>query len=145
NQCLVARHDAAEGVAFAGQTARDEFRIAIFLCGHFCVGHHTAGYVPATVNAVTKIVPTVTVNARLACNTLRLRGPTRVVLDPQPQCVCGSSDLVRAPDRGHSSRNRDTRRKILRAAFEEFYKNGFQGGSLNNIVDAAGVTKGALF
>jgi TetR/AcrR family transcriptional regulator, transcriptional repressor for nem operon len=40
---------------------------------------------------------------------------------------------------------KDTRRKILRAAFEEFYKNGFQGGSLNNIVDAAGTTKGALF
>src|SRR5207248_495841 len=39
----------------------------------------------------------------------------------------------------------DTRRKILRAAFQEFYKNGFQGGSLNHIVDVAGTTKGALF
>src|SRR5215471_1614373 len=38
-----------------------------------------------------------------------------------------------------------TRRKILRAAFEEFYKNGFQAGSLNHIVDSAGATKGALF
>ena len=38
-----------------------------------------------------------------------------------------------------------TRRKILEAAFEEFYKNGFQGGSLNRIVDGAGTTKGALF
>src|SRR5262245_25097386 len=38
-----------------------------------------------------------------------------------------------------------TRRKILHAAFNEFYKNGFQGGSLNNIVNAAGTTKGALF
>src|SRR5262245_48411862 len=38
-----------------------------------------------------------------------------------------------------------TRRKILRAAFEEFYKSGFQGGSLNRIVDKAGTTKGALF
>ena len=27
----------------------------------------------------------------------------------------------------------------------EFYKNGFQGGSLNQIVEAAGTTKGALF
>ena len=39
----------------------------------------------------------------------------------------------------------ETRRKILCAAFEEFYKNGFQGGSLNDIVEAAGTTKGALF
>jgi AcrR family transcriptional regulator len=38
-----------------------------------------------------------------------------------------------------------TRRKILCAAFEEFYQNGFQGGSLNRIVEAAGATKGALF
>src|SRR5882724_123791 len=40
---------------------------------------------------------------------------------------------------------RATRRKILHAAFEEFYKNGCQGGSLNHIVDVAGTTKGALF
>src|SRR5207244_1825843 len=38
-----------------------------------------------------------------------------------------------------------TRGKILQAAFDEFYKNGFQGGSLNRIVDEAGTTKGALF
>jgi AcrR family transcriptional regulator len=31
------------------------------------------------------------------------------------------------------------------AAFAEFYRNGFQGGSLNKIVEAAGITKGALF
>ena len=39
----------------------------------------------------------------------------------------------------------NTRGKILRAAFDEFYKNGFQGGSLNRIVDEARTTKGALF
>ena len=38
-----------------------------------------------------------------------------------------------------------TRRKILEAAFGEFYANSFQGGSLNDIVAAAGTTKGALF
>ena len=38
-----------------------------------------------------------------------------------------------------------TRQKILMAAFHEFYKNGFQGGSLNHIVETAGITKGALF
>jgi AcrR family transcriptional regulator len=31
------------------------------------------------------------------------------------------------------------------AAFEQFYRNGFQGASLNQIVDDAGTTKGALF
>ena len=39
----------------------------------------------------------------------------------------------------------NTRGKILRAAFNEFYRNGFQGGSLNRIVDDAATTKGALF
>ena len=38
-----------------------------------------------------------------------------------------------------------TRQRILDAAFDEFYKNGFQGGSLNHIVEEAGTTKGALF
>ena len=38
-----------------------------------------------------------------------------------------------------------TRRKILEAAFWEFYAQGFQGGSLNHIVESAGTTKGALF
>jgi TetR/AcrR family transcriptional regulator, transcriptional repressor for nem operon len=38
-----------------------------------------------------------------------------------------------------------TRQRILRAAFVEFYRNGYQGGSLNRIVQEAGGTKGALF
>jgi TetR/AcrR family transcriptional regulator, transcriptional repressor for nem operon len=38
-----------------------------------------------------------------------------------------------------------TRRRLLQAAFEEFYAHGFQGGSLNHIVEQAGATKGALF
>jgi len=38
-----------------------------------------------------------------------------------------------------------TRQKILNAAFAEFYKNGYQAGSLNRIVKTAGTTKGALF
>ena len=38
-----------------------------------------------------------------------------------------------------------TQRKLLEAAFREFYVNGFQGGSLNHIVESAGATKGALF
>jgi TetR/AcrR family transcriptional regulator, transcriptional repressor for nem operon len=46
----------------------------------------------------------------------------------------------------HSTRRSDdTRAKILNAAFIEFYRNGFQGGSLGRIVEAAEVTKGALF
>jgi len=45
--------------------------------------------------------------------------------------------VVRAPE--------NTRRKILEAAFDEFYRNGFQGSSLNHIVEGAGTTKGALF
>jgi AcrR family transcriptional regulator len=39
----------------------------------------------------------------------------------------------------------DTRARILRTAFLEFYRNGFQAGSVNSIVQDAGITKGALF
>jgi TetR/AcrR family transcriptional regulator, transcriptional repressor for nem operon len=38
-----------------------------------------------------------------------------------------------------------TRDRILQAAFEEFYRNGFQGGSLNHIAEKSGATKRALF
>lgn len=38
-----------------------------------------------------------------------------------------------------------TRDKILGTAFNEFYRHGFQGGSINRIVTDAGITKGALF
>ena len=38
-----------------------------------------------------------------------------------------------------------TRQRILGAAFLQFYHNGFQGGSINDIIAAAGITKGALF
>ena len=48
-----------------------------------------------------------------------------------------SANVTKAPE--------ETRRKILFAAFQEFHKNGFQGGSLNHIIDAADTTKGALF
>src|SRR5262245_52676520 len=38
-----------------------------------------------------------------------------------------------------------TRQHILQTAFQEFYRYGFQGGSLNRIVEETGLTKGALF
>jgi TetR/AcrR family transcriptional regulator, transcriptional repressor for nem operon len=44
-----------------------------------------------------------------------------------------------------SPEGQPVRARILMSAFLEFYRNGFQGGSLNSIVAAAGVTKGALF
>lgn len=37
------------------------------------------------------------------------------------------------------------RQAIVRAAFEEFLLRGYQGGSINRIISAAGATKGALF
>src|SRR2546428_13567435 len=42
---------------------------------------------------------------------------------------------VRAPDA--------TRKKLLQAAFEEIYRRGFQGASLETILAAAGATQGA--
>lgn len=38
-----------------------------------------------------------------------------------------------------------TREKLLTAAFEEIYRRGFQAASLDTILAAAGVTKGALY
>lgn len=38
-----------------------------------------------------------------------------------------------------------TRQLLLEAAFAEIYEHGFQGASLDNILAAAGVTKGALY
>jgi TetR/AcrR family transcriptional regulator, transcriptional repressor for nem operon len=38
-----------------------------------------------------------------------------------------------------------TRAKIVGAAFQEFYRHGFQGASLNRIVKEAGTTKGSVF
>ncbi|MBF0466073.1 MAG: TetR/AcrR family transcriptional regulator [Nitrospirae bacterium] len=39
----------------------------------------------------------------------------------------------------------DTRKKILDTAFEEIYLNGYQGASLNRIIEKSGFTKGALY
>ncbi len=39
----------------------------------------------------------------------------------------------------------ETRQRIVTTAFNEFYRRGFQGASLNRIVDEASTTKGALF
>jgi AcrR family transcriptional regulator len=38
-----------------------------------------------------------------------------------------------------------TRQRLLQAAFEEIYRRGYQGASLDTILDQAGVTKGALY
>ena len=38
-----------------------------------------------------------------------------------------------------------TRERLLQAAFEEIYRRGFQGASLETILGQAGVTKGALY
>jgi TetR/AcrR family transcriptional repressor of nem operon len=38
-----------------------------------------------------------------------------------------------------------TREKLLQAAFQEIYRHGFQGASLDVILAKAGVTKGALY
>lgn len=45
----------------------------------------------------------------------------------------------------HAARTDATRRKLLAATFAEVHRHGFQAASLNTIVAAAGITKGALF
>lgn len=48
-----------------------------------------------------------------------------------------SSVLKRQPDQ--------TRQKLLAAAFEEIHRSGFRSASLESILEATGVTKGALY
>jgi TetR/AcrR family transcriptional regulator, transcriptional repressor for nem operon len=52
------------------------------------------------------------------------------------------------PPRKPRRRTRDpqgTREKLLRAAFQEIYRRGFQAASLETILAQAGITKGALY
>ena len=58
DQCLVARHNAAEGIEVACETARDELRVVLFACDYRSVGDHIAGYVPAMGKEVTKNITT---------------------------------------------------------------------------------------
>ena len=56
--------------------------------------------------------------------------------------------LVRKYPKGTKRRSRDperTRERLLQAAFREIYRSGFQSTSLDTILAAAGVTKGALY
>jgi TetR/AcrR family transcriptional regulator, transcriptional repressor for nem operon len=55
---------------------------------------------------------------------------------------------VRKRTRGRRETSRNagrTRALLLHAAFEEIYRSGFRGADLDAILDAAGVTKGALY
>src|SRR6202163_1809064 len=56
--------------------------------------------------------------------------------------------LVRKHPKVRKRRSRDperTRERLLQAAFREVYRSGFQSASLDTILAAAGVTKGALY
>lgn len=49
-------------------------------------------------------------------------------------------------ERPRTERNPDvTRKRILDAAFNAIYRNGYQGTRLGEIIDATGLTKGALY
>jgi|GEM_PF-403259 len=51
---------------------------------------------------------------------------------------------LKAPDARHI-RGERTRRALLDAAFEEIHLNGYRSASLNDILKAAGCTKGSLY
>ena len=58
--------------------------------------------------------------------------------------------MLKPPSRskkaGANSRNPErTRERLLQAAFQEIYKSGFRGTDLDTILEAAGVTKGAMY
>ena len=56
--------------------------------------------------------------------------------------------LRRKPPKQRARRLRNpkhTRKRLLKAAFQEVYRSGFQSASLDAILAATGVTKGALY
>jgi TetR/AcrR family transcriptional repressor of nem operon len=53
--------------------------------------------------------------------------------------------MVKRSARRHKREPKVTRDKLLKAAFEEIYRRGFQAASLETILAKAGVTKGALY
>ncbi len=56
--------------------------------------------------------------------------------------------LRRKPPKQRARRLRNpehTRKRLLKAAFQEVYRSGFQSASLDTILAATGVTKGALY
>jgi TetR/AcrR family transcriptional repressor of nem operon len=53
--------------------------------------------------------------------------------------------MVRRPAKRRLRKPDVTREKLLKAAFEEIYRRGFQATSLDAIVASTGVTKGALY
>jgi hypothetical protein len=54
NQDLISPDNLAEGIAVTTQGARDQFRVAVFLCRHCFVVHHTAQDVPREAKEVTR-------------------------------------------------------------------------------------------
>lgn len=53
--------------------------------------------------------------------------------------------MARITAKGPARETSGTRDKLLKAAFEEIYRRGFQAASLDTILAKAGVTKGALY
>src|SRR5688572_25732929 len=55
------------------------------------------------------------------------------------------NDMAKTTVKRRSREPAVTRDKLLKAAFEEIYRRGFQAASLDAILAKAGVTKGALY
>jgi TetR/AcrR family transcriptional repressor of nem operon len=53
--------------------------------------------------------------------------------------------MTKTPPKRRTRAPEATREKLLKAAFEEIYRRGFQAASLDTILAQAGVTKGALY
>jgi len=60
--------------------------------------------------------------------------------------LVGMLAIPKPPIRDIQRRNSErTRKRLLKSAFSQIYRSGFQGSDIETIIDAAGVTKGALY
>lgn len=84
----------------------------------------------------------------LRCNVMDMADRHIWRLIPQHLTYKLVGMLARKHPKARKRRSRDperTRERLLQAAFREIYRSGFQSASLDTILAAAGVTKGALY
>ncbi len=89
-----------------------------------------------------------TADCTLRCNVSEIADRRIWFLTRHGQLTYIPVGMVVRPPKHRKRRSRDperTRVRLLQAAFREVYRSGFQSASLDTILAAAGVTKGALY
>src|SRR5437763_15619625 len=74
-----------------------------------------------------------------------------LVAEPQTDCICAKYDhgiatsAIRRSQRTQRERSDATTNELIAAARELFAAGGYRGTSLDDVVEAVGLTKGAIY